>query len=333
MKWPKIFDNAHKSKWHLIPATPNQRTNLPQEKLLYDCKHEALFARYFAQNLLKAAGALTGELKDGCVSVPVCEGSLQELRPKFTCAVRAATKEEFHVAEYNAEMAYLKDKGWWNIARPVDTAQDMMDLLQPLLACESWDWHSAAAAKVMMHWAGLLSIVGLEEDANEGQFSDYVGDVGCWQVQGSDYLCHVPLAWTLEGSPRGHPSNVNVRYLKGKDSWLTVENIEKEGEKLDEMFANLLADGRTPMRQTTADTCATLNGVQLVSAEVKTSWDRSTAGFNQQAVLLTDFFSHLNPREAKPKLAIGLHLNNECVKIQTLELEIDAHGVAQTLMS
>ncbi len=52
-----------------------------------------------------------------------------------------------------------------------------MDLLQPLLSCKSWDWHGAAAAKVLMCWAGLLSIVGLGEE-----------------VHGSDYLCHVPLA-------------------------------------------------------------------------------------------------------------------------------------------
>ncbi len=264
---------------------------------------------------------------------PSLRGQFAGTVSQVYCAARAATKEEFHVAEYDTKMAYLMDKGWWNIARPVDTAEDMMDLLQPLLACESWDWHGVAAAKVMMHWAGLLSIVSLEEDANEGQFSDHVGDVECWQVQGSDYLCHMPLAQTLEGSPCSHPSNVNVRYLKGKDSWLTVENIEKEGEKLDEMFTNLLTNGRTPTRQTTADACATLNDMQVVSAEVKTSWGGSTAGFDQQAVLLTDFFLHLNSHEAKPKLAIGLHLNNKRVKIQTLELEINMHRVAQMLMS
>ena len=114
---------------------------------------------------------------------------------------------------------------------------------------------------------------------------------------------------------------------------MTVENIEKEGDKLDEMFANLLDDGKMLMRQTTADACATLNGMQVVSAEVKTSWDGTNAGFDQQAVLLTDFILRLNPCEEKPKLAIGLHLNNEHIKIQTLELVIDQHRVAQTLMS
>ena len=114
-------------------------------------------------------------------------------------------------------MAYLKDHGWWNITRPVNTAEDMMDLLQLLLACESWDWHSAATAKVMMRWAGLLSIFGLEKDANIGKFSKHVGKVQSWQDDGSDYLCHVPLTHTLEGSPRGHPSNVNVHYLKGQE--------------------------------------------------------------------------------------------------------------------
>ncbi len=116
VKWPKIFDEARESKWHLIPASPNQCKNLPDEKLQYDCKCEALFARYFAQNLLLATGALNGEIQDGGVAVPVPEGSSQGLHPKFTRAARAATEEKFDVAEYDAEMAYLKDNGWWSIA-------------------------------------------------------------------------------------------------------------------------------------------------------------------------------------------------------------------------
>ncbi len=126
---------------------------------------------------------------------------------------------------------------------------------------------------------------------------------------------------------------MNVRYLKGEEAWLTAQNIENDADQFNQMFDNLFKDGRTPMRQTTADTCATLNGVQVVSAEVKTSWDGSNAGFDQQALLLTDFFSRLNPCEAKPKVAIGLHLNNERVNIQTLQLEIDRHGVPQMTMS
>ena len=208
-----------------------------------------------------------------------------------------------------------------------------MDLLQPLLACETWDWHGTATAKVMLRWAGLLSIISLEKEANVGKFSKHMGNVQSWQDDGSDYLCHVPLARTLEGLPRGHPSNVNVCYLKGEGAWLTAQNIENDADQLNQMFDNLFKDGRMPMRQTTANACATLNGVQVASAEVKTSWDGSNAGFDQQALLLTDFFSCLNPREAKPKVAIRLHLNNEHVKIQTLELEINQHGVPKTLMS
>ncbi len=108
VKWPKIFDSAHESKWHLIPRAPDQCTNLPQEKLLYDCKREALFARYFATNLLMAACALDGELQDGGVAVPRCAGSSQGLCPKFTHAARKATKDKFGVDDYDDEMAYLR---------------------------------------------------------------------------------------------------------------------------------------------------------------------------------------------------------------------------------
>ncbi len=186
----------------------------------------------------------------------------------------------------------------------------------------------------MMRWAGLLSIVSLEKDANEGEFQGHVGEVMSWQEHGSDYLCHIPLARTLEGSPHGHPNNVNMCYLKGKEAWLTVQNIERDADKLDEMFQNLLDDGRMPTRQTTADACVTLNSVQVTSAEVKTSWDGSNAGFKQQVLLLTDFFSRRNFLEKKPEFPIGLHLNSDHIKIQTLQLDYDkGSSVPLTLMS
>ncbi len=88
------------------------------------------------------------------------------------------------------------------------------------------------------------------------------------------------------------------------------------------------------MRQTTADACATLNGVQVTSAEVKTSWDGTNAGFNQQALLLTDFFSCRNFTDAKPIFPIGIHFNSDRIKIQTLQLDYDqASHVPLTLMS
>ncbi len=96
--------------------------------------------------------------------------------------------------ECNEEMAYLLGNGWWDIARPVETAEDLMDLLQPLLACKSWDWHGTAAAKALMHWAGLLSIISLAEGVNVGTFPESMGKLECWQEQGSDYMCYVPMA-------------------------------------------------------------------------------------------------------------------------------------------
>ncbi len=127
---------------------------------------------------------------------------------------------------------------------------------------------------------------------------------------------------------------MNVRYLKGKEEWLIVQNIEWDADKLDAMFQNLLNDGRTPTRQTTANTCATLNGVQVASAEVKTSWDGTNAGFDQQALLLTDFFSHRNFTDKKPEFPIGIHFNSDRIKIQTLHIEYDgASSVPLMLMS
>ncbi len=82
--WPKVFAGAPESKWHLIPLVPDENANLCPGSLVYECKCEAVLARYFARNLLMAASALRGTLDDGGVSVPVATGSSQGLRLEFT---------------------------------------------------------------------------------------------------------------------------------------------------------------------------------------------------------------------------------------------------------
>ena len=179
-------------------------------------------------------------------------------------------------------MEYLKDAGWWEVARPVDTATDMVDLIQPLLLCKSWDWHAATTARVLMKWAGLLSIVSMDGSQEQS-----------WQSKGSDYLSHVPLAAMLEGSPRGHPWNVNVRYIHGSANMIDSAQIEANSGKLNETFNNLRTaePSQVPTRQTMADTVAVLHGVQVVTAEVKSSSHKNDAGFEQQALLMADFFA------------------------------------------
>ncbi len=181
---------------------------------------------------------------------------------------------------------YLQAKKWWEVARPMDTATDMTDLIQLLLLCESWDWHGAATAHVLMKWAGLLSIIGMPENPKPS-----------WQLEGLDMLRHVPLAATLEGSPRGHPWNVNVHYIRGDLKMIDSAQIKANSDKLNETFNNLRnADlPQVPMRQTMADACVVLHRVQVVSAEVKSSSDKNDAGFHQQALLLADFFACWDP--------------------------------------
>ncbi len=120
-------------------------------------------------------------MEDGGYSVPIPTGSSQGLCPTMTEHVRSTTQDP--VPGYDTDMTYLNDKGWWNIARPVDIAEDLMDLIQPLLTCESWDWHGAATAKALMKWAGLLLIIGLDENGDE----DDDEDAKSWQKHGSDY--------------------------------------------------------------------------------------------------------------------------------------------------
>ncbi len=131
-----------------------------------------------------------------------------------------------------------------------------------------------------MKWAGLLSIVSMDGSQDKS-----------WQKKGSDYLSHEPLAATLEGLPRGPPWNVNVRYICGSANMIDSAQIEVNSGKLDETFNNLRTaePSQVPTRQTMADAIAVLHGV--VTAEVKSSSNKNDAGFEQQALLMADFFA------------------------------------------
>ncbi len=128
---------------------------------------------------------------------------------------RYLTKSET-VNDCKDAMDYLSQNRWWAIARPVDTAMEMTDLIQPLLSFESWDWHGAVMAHMLMKWARLLSIMGMSNT-----------EMIWWQDQrqGSDCLYFMPLATTLEGSPRGHTWNVNVHYIHGDAEMINCDMI------------------------------------------------------------------------------------------------------------
>ena len=88
--------------------------------------------------------------------------------------------------------------------------------------------------------------------------------------------------------------------------------IERNAGKLEETFSNLCGAKlpQVPTRQTTADAVAVLHSVQVATAEVKSSSDKNDAGFNQQALLMTDFFAHRDPDCGPP----GHRSPHECVK-------------------
>ncbi len=146
-----------------------------------------------------------------------------------------------------------------------------------------------------MKWAGLLSIVSMDRNLDQS-----------WQNKGSDYLSHVSLAVTLEGSPKGHSWNINVRYICGSMTMIDSAQIEANSGKLDETFNNLRTAElpQVPTRQTTANAVAVLHGVQVVTAEVKSLSDKNNVGFHQQALLMADFFAQCDPQVGPPPLPL-----------------------------
>ncbi len=317
VKWDKVRNQL--TAWHVIPSAMSDEVNLTGSDFEFQNEKEAVLAQYFCANIMKTVGKLEGELIDGLWEVPVPVNCLQGLRREMTDEARSFIELE-SLPGCQTAMEYLNDKGWWEVAQPVDTATDMVDLIQPLLSCESWDWHAASTARVLMKWASLLSIVAMDETPAES-----------WQKAHSDYLSHMPFASTLEGSPKGHPWNVNIRYIRGSVDMIDSTQIERNTGKLKETFSNLRAAKplQVPTRQTTADAVMVLHGVQVVTAEVKSSSDKNDAGFNQQALLMT--FLRAVTRSVAP-LAISLHMNASKICLQTLELDKKNGGGYETMM-
>ncbi len=230
---------------------------------------------------METVGCLIGALKDGIWEDPVTLNCSQGLCHELTTVARDLVDPE-SLPGCKTAMKYLSDEEWWEVARPMNMATDMVDLIQPLLSCELWDWHVASTARVLMKWAGLLSIMSMDGNLDQS-----------WQNKGSDYLSHMPLAAMLEGLPRGHPWNINMRYIHGSKTMIDSAQIEANSGKLDKTFNNLrfAEPPQVPTRQTMADAAAVLNRVQVVTAEVKSSSNKNDAGFHQQALLMTDFFA------------------------------------------
>ncbi len=304
VKWECHNPSFPDTKWHVIPNAIADDQNLTGTNSLFTMQCEAVLTQYFCKNLVHVVQLLSRSLKDGLYEVPVPTDSSQGLRDKLMMQARDFTEEDMPGCIEIKN--YLLENRWWETVKPMDTAEDMLDMIQPLLSCKSWDWHRAATAHVLMKWAGLLSIVGMDE-----------GVLHNWQAEGSDYLHFLPMMKTLEGALRGHPMNVNVQYIHGVEEFINETQIDTESKKLTDTFHALhWADPpQLPTQQMTADACASLNIIQVMSGEIKSSSDSSDAGFKQQALLLANFFDWCHPNTGPP-MAIGLHLNSEMIRIQ-----------------
>ena len=131
--------------WQVIPSAMADEVNLTGSDFEFSSEKEAVLARYFCKNVMETVGSLAGVLQDGIWEVPVTMDCSQGLRRELTKKARALVAPKT-LPGCKTTMEYLKDAGWWEVARPMDMATDMVDLIQPLLSCESWDWHAATTA-------------------------------------------------------------------------------------------------------------------------------------------------------------------------------------------
>lgn len=101
--------------------------NLTGQNSLFTTQCEAVLTWYFCKNLVHAMEQLSRSMLDG-EYVPVPETSSQGVRGMLTKQAREFPKEKVNGLE--AIITYLKDNKWWDIARPMDMAEDMLDMMQ-----------------------------------------------------------------------------------------------------------------------------------------------------------------------------------------------------------
>ncbi len=113
VKWRPINDCVPTPKWHIIPSPTSDNVNLSGQAMVYDTQREALLARYFCNNLLRAIEHLTGEMEESGCTVLVPISSSQGLREQLTKDARLLIADP--VPGLEGEVQYLKDKNWWSI--------------------------------------------------------------------------------------------------------------------------------------------------------------------------------------------------------------------------
>ncbi len=161
MKWDPYGPTP--TAWHVIPSAMADEVNLTGSDFEFSTEKEAVLAHYFCANIMETVGSLVGTLQYGIWEVPVTLNCAQGLHCNLTKEARKLV-DPARLPGCKTAMEYLRDKGWWEVARPMDMATDMVDLIQPLLSCELWDWHAASTARMLMKWAGLLSIMAMDRN-------------------------------------------------------------------------------------------------------------------------------------------------------------------------
>ncbi len=126
MKWDPYGPTM--TAWHVIPSAMADEVNLTGSDFEFSTEKEPVLACYFCANVMKTVGSLVGTLQDGIWEVPVTLDCSQGLHCKLTTEARKLVR----LPGCKTAMEYLRDAGWWEVARPVDMATDMVDLIQPL---------------------------------------------------------------------------------------------------------------------------------------------------------------------------------------------------------
>lgn len=313
--------NDQHQRFLLIPRTTQEKDFFPAanpNKFEFGDVDTAMVSHIYLEGLIETFAMLAPSPKHP--AVPVMPGPPLTMMPEIvqileTILQRPSSSPD---ASLTTDMATFQNsltwKDFWSVHTVHMFAKNMQSVLFPILAKDNWDWHGATSCRAVTEMAANLLHLECPRELALGPrcLADWFDTT------------------TLEGSPRGHPLNVYVKYFAASDeflgSYLLHDNPTAQARKIlheflftclsrkvGETFKKLAAAGAIPTRSATADVICSLHGIQIVTGECKSRSDSSFAGQDNQCIVMTNTLAWTDLTST-----IGLHSGPGKFRVQLI---------------
>lgn len=223
--------------------------------------------------------------------------------PALVHVVETARNTPEHAHKLKTEIEELKGdprfQAFWNVHSPFDLARNMYSFLMPVLAKQNWDYHGATTCRALIEMAGAIVHTHAAKEFMKPECQ-------------ANWL----IAEEIEGSPRGHPLNVYLRYMVADPNTMTLAKLREMAWVLEQTFTNVGEQEQMPTRSTSADAVGALHGAQIVTAECKSDHDQAFEGEGNQCVVMCDTLAW-TPLDT----ALAVHSDAVCFRVTTLQYD------------